>query len=55
MLKSIPLANITALPNYRTIDTDNGEFKDLVASIKKDDVLQAGLVRPNKKKPVITN
>lgn len=50
MLKLIPLANITALPNYRTIDVDNGEFKDLTASIKKDGVLQAGLVRPNAKK-----
>lgn len=51
MLQKVPLANITALPNYRTIDIDNGEFKDLVASIKKDDVLQPGLARPNAKKP----
>ncbi len=51
MLKNVPVANITALPNYRTIDTDNGEFADLVQSVKDDGVLQSVLLRPNPGKP----
>ncbi len=48
MLKEIPVSSITCLPNYRTIDNVNDQdFKDLVTSIKKDGVMQAGLVRPH--------